>query len=64
MMIMIVKVIEIERMVKIVIIIEGDIMVLLINIDSNSIFYRDSDRDRVSDSGSGYKVVLILDSDR
>ena len=44
--------------------IEGDITVPLTNSDSNSTFYRDSDRDRVSDSGSGYKVASTLDSDR
>lgn len=39
---------------------EGDITVPLTNTDSNSTFYRD----RVSDSGSGYKVASTLDSDR
>lgn len=43
---------------------EGDITVPLTNSDSNSTFYRDSDRDRVGDSGSGYKVESTLDSDR
>ena len=58
------KVTETDRMAKTVTTIEGDITVPLTNSDSNSTFYRDSDRDRVSDSGSGYKVESTLDSDR
>lgn len=58
------KVTETDRMAKTVTTIEGDITVPLTNSDSNSTFYRDSDRDRVSDSGSGYKVASTLDSDR
>ena len=57
------KVTETDRMAKTVTTIEGDITVPLTNSDSNSTFYRDSDRDRVSDSGSGYKVESTLDSD-
>lgn len=58
------KVTETDRMAKTVTTIEGDITVPLTNSDSNSTFYRDSDRDRVSDSGSGYKVASTLDNDR
>lgn len=58
------KVTETDRMAKTVTTTEGDITVPLTNSDSNSTFYRDSDRDRVSDGGSGYKVESTLDSDR